>query len=213
MPSLHSIHFDHSDWQPVEKKPYIEVWADDIKQLTTVLSLEYFDKPPEIAVPLSDINKIRFLYRSLANQSGAGLISAEVNKIADCDCIETIFKMPQSTRGMVYIGSLTLPFAEFSYVIKIQGIELGFAGVREAVVMENVLAKKAELDAEGKPKHWERDPYDEANEYPFMPNMSEAEIYDDQFPMHALSKVRRGLKKVLATLHFEPEVLEAERFS
>src|SRR6185437_12288268 len=212
MPNIDSIKFDHADWQLVEKKPYMHVYADDIKQLSAVLSVEYFDKPPEIAVSLSAIDKIRFVYRNLANQSGAGLISAEVNKVGGFDCIETIFKMLQPNRGVVYIGSLTFLFAEFSYVVKVQCIELGFTGVREAFVMDKLIKDKKNVDDAGKIKGWERDPYDAEGTYPFMPNLAESQEYDNVFPMHALSRVRRVLNQVCRTVSFDEELRTAATF-
>jgi hypothetical protein len=213
MPNIDSIKIDHSDWQLVEKKPYTKVFADDIKQLTAVLSVEYFDKPPEIAVALSDVHKIRFVYRSLANQSGAGLISADVIKVGGLECIQTIFKMLQPNRGVVYIGSLTFPFAEFSYVIKVQCIEIGFTGVREAFVMEKLLKEKTPIDESGNIKGWEQDPYEPEENFPFMPNLAESEEYDSVFPMHALSRARRTLKQVCQTVSFDQEIRQAAAFN
>ena len=211
MPDLDSLHFDHDGWQAIESKPHIRVWGDDIRSLSSVLSLEYFDKPPEIAVSLKDINSIRFIYRDLANQSGAGLIFADTFIINGTDCIETIFKMRQANRGIVYIGSLTIPFAQFSYVVKVQTVEIGFTGVREAVVY-NQLLDTAQFDADGKIANWEKDPYDPNGAYPFMPNMAEAIEYDAMFPQHALSRVRETMKSVRETIAFSDELRGASRF-
>lgn len=213
MPSLSSLRFDHSQWQAVEKKEYIEVWADDIKSLSAVLSVEYFTSAPEIAVSLDETNKVRFLYRSLANQSGAALISADVIPIYGIKCIQTVFKMPQTNRGFVYIGSLTIPFAEFSFVVKIQCLEKGFTGVRDAVVYDQVLASGAELDEHGKIKNWQQDPYDKEATFPLMPNMADSESYDSAFPQHALSRVRNTLRQVRETISFDEELKGAKRFS
>jgi hypothetical protein len=214
VPTIDSVDFDHEGWQQIEKKDHVVVWGDDIKNLSAVLSLEMFIGTPEISVPLSNVDHIRFLYRNLANQSGAGLISADVIKLDGVDSIQTIFKMPQPNRGFVYIGSITIPFAEFSFVIKIQCIEKGYIGLRDAVVLDKLFDEGAEVDdVTGQLKNWEQDPYDPQGVYPCMPNKSEDAKYDEDFPTHALSRVRSTLARIRETLTLAADVLTAQPFS
>ena len=211
-PGITSIRFDQSQWTAVEKKGHIHVWCDDVKDLQVVLSLEFFDRPPEIAISLEDLDKVRFLYRNIANQSGAGLISGDVIPVFGIDSIETIFKLPQDARGVAYIGSLTIPFADFSFVVKVQSIERGL-GTREATVLREMIDGGIALDKDGKPAGWERDPYDPSGDYPCMPTMAEQTKYDDRFPSHALSRVRNTLREVRNTISFAPELKGAKKFS
>lgn len=190
----------------------MRVWADDIKSLSAVLSLEYFTQPPELPSKLTNINQVRFIYRSIANTSGAGLISADVVSVNKIDCIETIFKMLQPSRGMVYVGSLTIPFADFSYVVKVQAIEVG-SSKREAVVLARLLGTSVKFNHETSTvEGWEQDPYLPDEEFPLMPNRAEAVEYDDEFPEHSLSKVRRALHLVKATIQFDEEIQAAQRY-
>ena len=213
MVTIDSLQFDHGQWQAIERKDHIQVFGDDVKHLTAVLSVEMFIGVPEIPVSLADIDKLRFVYRTIANNSGAGLISADVFNVDGIDCVQTIFKMPQANRGMVYIGSLTVPFAEFSFVIKIQCQEVGFTGLREAVVLDRLFDEGTDVSEEnGELKNWERDPYDPEGAYPLMPNRAEDERYDEDFPVHALSRVRRWLFQIRETLHFSEEVKQAQPF-
>lgn len=214
MPNVDDVQFDEAGWQQVEKKDHIQVWADDIKNLTAVLSVELFTGRPEIAVSLEEINKIRFLYRDIANQSGAGLISADVIDVDGIGGIQTIFKLPQPNRGYVYVGSITVPFAEFSYVVKIQCIEKGYIGLREAVILDQLFDEGHEVDdMTGLLKGWEKDPYAPDAVFPLMPNLAEDEKYDEDFPLHALSRVRETLRKIAASLTFSALVHNAEPFT
>ena len=213
MANIESLTFDQSGWQPIERTPYVHSWGDDIKNLRSVLSLEFFDAPPEIPVPLSDVKGLRFVYRTIANQSGAGLVSAEIDEVAGIGLIKTIFKLQQPNRGMVYVGSITAPFRDFSYVAKIQSVELGMAGIREAKVMDEFLAKNNPQKIDGEVEGWAADPYDPDTKYPFMPNVAEQQEYDKEFPDHALSKVRRTMKVIESTLRFDPELLESAKFT
>ena len=214
MSIIDEIQFDHEGWQPVEKKEHSHVWADDVKNLSAVLSVEVFSGPPEIAISLSEVNKIRFLYRDIANQSGAGLISADVKTLDGIQSIETIFKLPQPNRGYVYVGSITVPFAEFSFVIKIQCIEKGYIGLREAVVLDKLFDEGGEVDdTTGLLKGWEKDPYEPEAVFPLMPNIAEDEKYDEDFPLHALSRVRETLRKINSSLTFSALIHNAEPFA
>ena len=54
--------------------------------------------------------------------------------------IKTIFKFPQDPTGMTYLGSYTIPFKKYSYVIKIQAPELGVTGMRDSIIAAKFLA-------------------------------------------------------------------------
>ena len=76
--------------------------------------------------------------------------------------------------------------------------ELGTTGVREAVVASTLMSegKPAPQDYE---RCWGQDPYEltyRGVDKSVLRFMSDDEAYDEQFPQHPLSKVRR----VLATL-------------
>ena len=72
----------------------------------------------------------------------------------------TIFKFPMSPSGIAYIGSVTLPFRDYSYVIKIQAAEVGVTGMRETIVADKLIReKKITIDDNGY-EGWVRDPYD-----------------------------------------------------
>lgn len=207
MPNIDSITFETGNWQPIEKQPYKIVWGDDVKSLSAVLSLEFFSMPPDIPVAITDINGIRFIYRTLANQSGAGLISADVVEVAGIECVETIFKLPQDKRGMVYIGSLTVPFEQLSYVVKIQSVERGVTGIREAVILDKLVGEGFQFNiVDEKMMGWSADPYDPDGDYPLTPNLAEDEKYDAQFPDHALTKVRKTLSQIKRTMRLRDEL-------
>ena len=214
MPNIDSLTFDTGKWQPIEKQPYKIVWGDDVKSLSAVLSLEFFSMPPDIPVPIADINGIRFIYRTLANQSGAGLLAAEVVDVQGMSCVETIFKLPQENRGMVYIGSITVPFEQLSYVVKIQSVERGVTGIREAVILDRLMGEGFQFEiVDQKMMGWAADPYDPTGDYPLAPNLAESEKYDAEFPDHALTKVRRTLGQIKETLQFSDELRNCPKFT
>jgi len=76
--------------------------------------------------------------------------------------------------------------------------EQGTTGVREAVVTADLM-NQGKLTIDGYKKYWCQDPYEPAYrgaDRSVLRSMSDDERYDEKFPEHPLSKVRR----LLATL-------------
>ena len=82
-------------------------------------------------------------------------------------------------------------------------------GVREAVVASNLM-NAGKLTAEDYKRYWAEDPYEAAYrgvDRSVMRFMSDDESYDEQFPQHPLSKVRRVLAMLPNTMQFDSEAL------
>ena len=214
MASLQSLKFDRTGWILFQESESKLVFGNDAKEPSDVLSVHYFPIPPDIVAPLNDIKTLRDSYRSGANQAGAGLISADILTAGGVPAVKTLLKFPQEPTGMTYVGSISMPFRDFSYVVKVQCFEVGMTGAREAVVMAHLLQEgKAEIDPEkNRLKGWSTDPYDPEQEFPNMPNMAEDEQWDGEFAGHPLTRVRRHLEKLLDTLDLDDELFEAEPF-
>jgi hypothetical protein len=106
--------------------------------------------------------------------------------------------LDEQTRGAVYLGSLTVPFRDFSFVIKIQCSEQGVTGMREALLVEEAV-RKGTGRVEGDqlvPIGWS---FDDAQ-------------FDDRLPQHPLSRVRRELRSVASSVRIEPKVRAEPRF-
>ena len=106
--------------------------------------------------------------------------------------------LDEQTRGAVYLGSLTIPFRDFSFVIKIQCSEQGVSGMREALLVEEALREGTGRieDAQFIPIGWS---FDDAQ-------------FDGRVPQHPLSRVRRELRSVASSVHIEPKTRDEPRF-
>ena len=173
-----------------------------------MVGLYYFPLPPDILADLRSITAVRNFYRQIAKQSGAAIIEVERPEIGVCPTTRVIIKVPQNP-GMTYIGSITLPFRDFSYVLKAQCEEQGLTGIRDAAVSgEKMAAGEITLDTEtGILRGWLRDPYDSFLNDGFEMNLSEGDEYDDRFPDHPLSRLRRLLDHLQGTLRVYQSVL------
>jgi hypothetical protein len=115
---------------------------------------------------------------------------------------------------MAYLGSITVPFQEFSFVVKIQCPERGVTGIRDSTVLDQKLASgQVTIDRMSKAlRGWMRDPYAPSIFDGFAWNLSEAEEYDKMFPDHPLSRLRLELNRVQATLQIADDVKRTPRF-
>jgi hypothetical protein len=98
----------------------------------------------------------------------------------------------------VYLGSLTIPFRDFSFVIKVQCSEQGVTGTREALLIAEAL-RNGTGRVEGDrfvPSGWSFDD----------------EQFDDRLPKHPLSRVRRELRQIASSIRIEPKLKEQPRF-
>lgn len=210
--SRSAIKFDTTGLTSVYTSGTVQKWSSG---RTEEVSLHCILAPPDIPCSLSDKKGVQNYFRNCARQSGGGLVSVEMEKIKEVPCIVTIVKIPQRPSGMTYVGSLTIPLAEGSYVIRVQCIETGITGSRESAVLQSLTSSgKVGMDGRGNLTNWQQDPYDRSltGHDLVLRNQSDDEKYDKLFPNHPLSKVRFGLRTILRTLELDKSVLLAPPF-
>lgn len=212
MPSLDSVTFDDTGLQAQGEQNGVRIWHTPAGD---GVGLYFFNLPPNIEADISDLDAVRAFYRDSVTAAGLGLIEVETFQTDGCAAVRTIFKAPQQSSGMTYIGSLTLPFRDFSYVVKVQCAEHGVTGTREAVILNTLMASgqiTLNGSVDGKIPGWMQDPYDPKADAPLLRNLAEDEQYDAQFPEHPLSRVRSVLRQVQPSLRVAPEVKNAPSF-
>jgi len=220
MPDIKGVRLDLRGWHLAEQSASEIIWLDSLENCSAVLSLNYFPIKPDIPCALSDTKSLRDSYLAMAIQNGGGLIKADVIEVGGMEAIETIYKfpLPEQAHGLNYIGSVTIPFADLSYVIKVQSGEIGTTGIREAILFAKLLPKieldQDELNSSGstKMKGLGKDPYDPSREYANMPTIFEDEQYDAEFPDHPLSKVRRWMKNIKQTTALDASLQKQPKF-
>jgi hypothetical protein len=157
-----------------------------------VLSLAISSEPFRHADGADQI-KVRRWCRGLARSNGGGLIEA----CAVNGGIKLIFKQLKMP-AYVYSGMLITHVREVWLMWTMIAGERGTTGVREAVVAATLM-NEGKLSPEEYELRWGQDPYEPAYrgvDRSVLRFMSDDESYDQQFPQHPLSKVRR----MLATL-------------
>jgi hypothetical protein len=162
------------------------------------VGLYFFPRKPDLPIRAASVGQLRDSYTA---QMGGKLQVVEC-KVLPLDGVPGIWLivkgLDEQTRGAVYVGSLTIPFRDFSFVIKIQCQEQGTTGMREALLVAEALQKgtgRIEGDR-------------------FVPNgwSVDDEQFDDKLPQHPLSRVRRELRHIASSVHIEPKVRAEPRF-
>ncbi len=112
-----SLSFDTRGYESLQDDAKVRVWTTPQGDAVGVY---HFALPPDITADVSNVDDVRAMYRSDAARNGFGLVEAELTSVDGCAAIRVIFKAPQEPHGMVYLGSITIPFRDFSCVVKVQ---------------------------------------------------------------------------------------------
>lgn len=204
---IRAVSFSTLGWKKRQQSDVEISWEHP--SFPAVLSINYFELVPDVPYT-GTVDELRDFYRQLVIKGGNGIIKVDVTHIQELRCIETVFKLPLEGHGVQYIGALTIPFEDRSYVIKIQAIENGATGLREAMIVPRLMAEGAVSidDKTGSFIGWSADPYDKTITEGFLMNLAEAAHYDADFPEHPLSIVRVKLKEVIDSIRLSDELLQ-----
>jgi hypothetical protein len=180
-----------------------------------MLSLFHHQLKPDIGAEPHDVEGLRRSYREIAREEELGVIEIEWTLVDGCPAVRTLFKAAQEPAGRIYGGALTIPFRDFSYIFKTQCEEEGTTGMRDTMVLMQLMAageSAPETKAMGM-TGWLDDPYDAQESGPLTRNKSERPEYDAQFPDHPLSRVRRTLDHLAQTVKVSDDIKRMPAFS
>jgi hypothetical protein len=193
--SVDSVSFDTAGYQSkggdAEKRVWFTPGGDGV-------GLFFFPKPPDLPANAQTIDELREFYTKLIGDRGMKIVELRVQTVAGVDCVWVVLKSPRKPHGIDYVGSLTIPFADLSFVIKMQCQEGNITGMREAALL--VMTQQegtVTLTPEGKISgDWNPDD----------------ERYDAKFPNHPVSRLRREFGRIIATLRIEDAARNRARF-
>jgi len=192
-----SVRFSMPGWSEEKPQKGMRVWRDvdgDLLSMTVSVG------------PISDLDcssetQLRQSARQLAQRGGGGLIEAAVIAPPPRCIVSLIYKRLESP-AYIYTGLLVMTGGSFSIVWTAVAGERGMTGVREAVITAEMM-KAGELTLESYKRSWAQDPYDPAYhgvERSVLRFLSDDERYDVRFRQHPLSKVRRVLAGIPASV-------------
>lgn len=160
-----------------------------------MVKADYFPLVPDLPAPLSDLPALRRAMAHKVASQGGCLIEGDVVPIGGIPAFRQLVKMPIPNRahGQGFLGGFIVPRATCSTVLRVQAVEQGTTGIREAMVLAQV----------GLPNYFRPHPFapDVSGGLPF--HAGDDPAYDAQFPEHPLTRVRQVLAQLAAqaTLH------------
>ncbi|WP_027379872.1 hypothetical protein [Chryseobacterium daeguense] len=200
--NINSISIPNFGWNKVEDTASRIVWVNP--EESALISLNFFDLQPDIPT-VRNLELLKNFYRNSISESNGGLIEVSLLTVNNIPSVKTIFKVPQPESGMTYLASVTIPFENYSFVVKIQAAEVGTTGMRDSVILSQLLASGEVTFGEGI-EDWFADPYDPDFKEGTPMNKSEQEKYDAEFPEHPLSIARASIVKAIQGTNFKPEI-------
>jgi hypothetical protein len=162
------------------------------------LGLFFFQRQPDIPSGLTGTLQLKESYASKIGD-GFKVIECRVQPLDEVPTVWLIAGGLQSPQGgSVYLGSITIPFRDFSYVIKMQTYERGNTGMREAMLVAKALGNGTGSVQDGRfvPDGWSFDD----------------EQFDNLLPKHPLSRLRYELRLIAKSVRIDEKVKRAARF-
>jgi hypothetical protein len=190
-----SVKFDASRYQFQGDRNGARVW---FLQEGGGVGLYFFSCKPDLPMRAASVVQLRDSYTTRMD----GKVHVVECRVLPLDGVPSIWLITkgqdEKSRAAVYLGSLTIPFRDFSFVIKIQCQEQGATGMREALLVDEAL-KNGTGRVEG-------------SRFVLSGPSFDDEQFDDRFPQHPLSRVRRELRHIASSVHIEQKVRNEPRF-
>lgn len=196
-------------WELGRKEKTYKQWLNPEHPMG--LSVNFFTQKPDIP-STRDVDLLRFFYRGMAVQANGGILEVDLLEVQGIAGVKTIIKIPQEPNGMNYLASITLPFKNYSYVVKLEAPEMGTTGMRDAVVGAKLM-KEGIVNLEDKGLDgWFADPYEPNIKEGTPMNKAEDPQYDAEFPEHPLSLLRKYFRELEAGISFDPKIQQVKSF-
>jgi hypothetical protein len=207
--NINSISVPNFGWNKVEENESRIVWVNP--EQSVLISLNFFDLQPDLPT-IKDLDFLRNFYRKNVISAKGGIVEVSFLEVHNTPSVKTILKIPQPESGMTYIASVTIPFENCSFVVKIQAAEVDITGIRDSFILNKLLnTGEITFDDNGL-KNWFEDPYDPSIKEGTPMNKSEQEQYDAEFPQHPLSIARALIKQAIQQIVFKPEINQLSAF-
>lgn len=206
MPSTTSVKFDVSDCTLREQSEEHLGWA---AENGVYLVLRVPKQRTNWSFDLQDVAAARNYFSQQSATTGGVQLEMESIKVGSHAALRGLFKyrspIPQSL-GMMFVNILWIPFDDRTVQLNIESFEHGQTGGREAAVCV--------IEGEGQANPASSDPvkissveemFSHMRGQPLRVLPSDASKYDQSFPDHPLSKVRRRMVQTIGTISVSGE--------
>lgn len=187
-----SVTLELQGWNEISLEGEIRAWKDERGSALSFILVDSSGFPD-----LNNQDEIRNWCRSAAEENQGGLIEASVVETPIGTSISYIYKRRHG-KAYTFLGMMILPMHDKLLVWTVVAQEQGTTGLRETAITMK-LFKSGELNMEKYGELWARDPYDTSYhgvDKSLLRFISDDECYDQEFPNHPLTVVRKTLKQL-----------------
>lgn len=184
-PTLDDLKFDTDGFSPIQvsNPRVIRAWRTPDGD---GVGIYLFNVPPDLPVVAKNKDYATHYSKALG-PSGGKVVECSRISFGAVGAVSVIFKVPQQPAGMTFVGSITLPFRDFSFVVKAQCEDRDISGLRETVLLDRHLGAGGDLNTFS----------------------ADDRAFDAEFPQSPLSRVRRVLDRVQRTLRLDRKLAES----
>lgn len=182
-------------WVEVMPNGAMRTWRDPTGDVLTLSAVD--PQSPDPLFACSNEAELRVFARRMAESRGGGLIEAAMVAPPPGSVNRLIYKRLHGT-GYAYTGMLIMVGPRTTLVWTAVAGERGTTGLREATVTVEMMRSGA-LTLESYQRSWAQDPYDpsyQGADRRVLRFLSDDERYDERFPEHPLSTIRRVLAAI-----------------
>jgi len=183
-PSLTDVRFDSTGFRydGESQKGKKRLWH---VHETDELGLYLIELPPDLPRTNTVFKNYKHYFQGFLEGSNGTMIDCAIVTINGCQSIVSSYSVPLGALRKTFVGSIHVPFEEFSFVFKCQceGAENG--GLKEAILANRGIKPEDYLDVQ----------------------------FDQEFPDHPIARVRRILNRLTSSIIITQEAKSLPRFN
>lgn len=195
------VHLGLAGWCEVETQGTFRAWRDS---QGAALSCAVLPDCPWLPDQLAHDIPSQHWARCIAEDRNAGLVELRTSLEEPVPTVRLIYKRLEKP-AYIFTGMLFMPLQQTCLLWTVIAGEQGTTGVREAVIAAELM-NSGELTLDGYKRSWARDPYSDRYDgvdRSVLCFISDGERYDEPFPEHPLSRVRRTLSALPSSIELE----------
>ncbi|MDX1959750.1 MAG: hypothetical protein SFU98_14335 [Leptospiraceae bacterium] len=158
------------------------------------LGIFFFNLKPDLPKDITNLDLLEKFYQEQLLKVNGKVVEVDHVELDSCKAIKLIIKLPQDPSGLTYLISFTLPYKDFSFVIKAQCEEYGMTGIKEALLVDRYLGKG------GKIEDLQKINFDSLE-------------YDTEFPEHPIERARKIGKDIIEKIKVSDKIKASTPFN
>ncbi|MES2792465.1 MAG: hypothetical protein V4719_22810 [Planctomycetota bacterium] len=195
MLSIDDVQFDTTGWEPrPESAENRRSWGNACGD---VLSVRYYAAPPQMP-SLFRLQALKDYHLQQLKAANGTILSLDLLQVKGVSVGKLLFKTQHPGGGWGYVGTLFLPYRDFSYSIRLQAVERAGDEARGQHVW-NWLHESQPPDANCLALWFGLDEVPEDTNVARL-CLADEERWDRTFPHHPLSRLRAELYRLIPTL-------------